>query len=208
MSKRTKRAQEGFSLLEMVVVVGLAFTVMCFAVMNTMSSTANAKANAAMDAVVSQLRQAREMAIAKRRNVQVQFTTPNQIQTTILTLPGEAIPPALPVVLLNDGVSGGLSFYVFPSLPDTPMNFGNSTPINLQQPTGGGAWTVMFATSGAFCGTAQSAATLYQATTNNPVNASIFLGVAGKTSTARAVTIFGATGRVRSYSWTGSSWQE
>jgi len=161
-----------------------------------------------MDAVVSQLRQAREMAIAKRRNVQVQFTTPNQIQTTILTLPGEAIPPALPVVLLNDGVSGGLSFYVFPSLPDTPMNFGNSTPINLQQPTGGGAWTVMFATSGAFCGTAQSAATLYQATTNNPVNASIFLGVAGKTSTARAVTIFGATGRVRSYNWTGSSWQE
>jgi len=208
MSKRTKRAQEGFSLLEMVVVVGLAFTVMCFAVMNTMSSTANAKANAAMDAVVSQLRQAREMAIAKRRNVQVQFTAPNQIQTTILTLPGEAIPPALPVVLLNDGVSGGLSFYVFPSLPDTPMNFGNSTPINLQQPTGGGAWTVMFATSGAFCGTAQSAATLYQATTNNPVNASIFLGVAGKTSTARAVTIFGATGRVRSYNWTGSSWQE
>jgi type II secretory pathway pseudopilin PulG len=208
MSKRTKRAQEGFSLLEMLVVVGLAFTVMCFAVMNTMSSTANAKANAAMDAVVSQLRQAREMAIAKRRNVQVQFTAPNQIQTTILTLPGEAIPPALPVVLLNDGVPGGLSFYVFPSLPDTPMNFGNSTPINLQQPTGGGAWTVMFATSGAFCGTAQSAATLYQATTNNPVNASIFLGVAGKTSTARAITIFGATGRVRSYNWTGSSWQE
>jgi type II secretory pathway pseudopilin PulG len=208
MSKRTRRAQEGFSLLEMVVVVGLALTVMCFAVMNTMNSTANSRANAAMDAVVSQLRQAREMAIAKRRNVQVQFTAPNQMQTTILTLPGEAIPPALPTVLLNDGVAGGLNFYVFPSLPDTPMNFGNSTPINLQQPTGGGAWTVMFATSGAFCGTAQSAATLYQATTNNPVNASIFIGVAGKTNTARAITIFGATGRVRSYNWTGSSWQE
>ena len=208
MSKRTKRAPEGFSLLEMVVVVGLAFTVMCFAVMNTMSSTANSRANAAMDAVVSQLRQAREMAIAKRRNVQVQFTAPNQIQTTILTLPGEAIPPALPVVLLNDGVAGGLNFYVFPALPDTPMNFGNSTPINLQQPTGGGAWTVMFSTAGSFCGTAQSAASLYQATTNNPVNASIFIGVTGKTNTARAITIFGATGRVRSYNWTGSSWQE
>jgi len=208
MRKRTKRAQEGFSLLEMLVVVGLAFTVMCFAVMNTMSSTANARANAAMDAVVSQLRQAREMAIAKRRNVQVQFTAPNQIQTTILTLPGEAIPSAFPVVKLNDGVAGGLNFYVFPSLPDTPMNFGNSTPINLQQPTGGGAWTVMFSTSGSFCGTAQSAATLYQATTNNPVNASIFLGVVGKSNTARAVTIFGATGRVRSYYWTGTSWQE
>jgi hypothetical protein len=101
-----------------------------------------------------------------------------------------------------------MSFYVFPSLPDTPMGFGNSTAINLQQPGGGGAWTVMFSTSGSFCGTAQSAASLYQATTNNPVNASIFLGISGKINTARAVTVFGATGRVRSYNWTGSSWQE
>lgn len=208
MSKRTNNAEQGFSLLEMVVVMGLALTVMAFAVMNTMSSTQNAKANAAMDGVISQLRQARELAIAKRRNVQVQFTAPNQIQVTVLTLPGEAIPPALPVVYLNDNVAGGSTFTVFPSLPDTPMNFGKSTAINLQQPTGGGAWSVMFTTSGAFAGSAQAAASLYQATNNNPVNASIFLGVAGRTNTARAVTVFGATGRVRSYTWTGSSWQE
>jgi type II secretory pathway pseudopilin PulG len=208
MSKRTKRAEQGFSLLEMVVVVGLAFTVMCFAVMNTMSSSQNARANAAMDAVISQLRQARELAIAKRRNVQVQFTAPNQIQLTLLTLPGEPVPPAMPPTFLNDKVAGGLIFTVLPGLPDTPMNFGNSTAINLQQPGGGGAWTVMFTTSGAFVGTAQAAATLYQATNNNPVNASLFLGVVGKTNTARAVTVFGATGRVRSYYWTGSSWQE
>jgi len=208
MSMRKIRAQQGFSLLEMVVVVMLAFTVMAFAVMNTMNSSQGARANSAMDAVVSQLRQARELAIARRRNVQVQFTAPNQMQITVLTLPGEAVPTPLPTVLLNDGVPGGLNFYVFPSLPDTPMGFGNSTAINLQQPTGGGSWTVMFTTSGAFAGTAQSAGSLYQATSNNPVNASIFLGVAGKTNTARAVTVFGATGRVRSYYWTGSSWQE
>jgi Tfp pilus assembly protein FimT len=95
MSKRTKRAEQGFSLVEMVIVVGLAFTVMAFAVMNTVGSSQNARANAAMDAVISQLRQARELAIAKRRNVQVQFTAPNQIQLTVLTLPGEAIPPVI-----------------------------------------------------------------------------------------------------------------
>jgi hypothetical protein len=97
---------------------------------------------------------------------------------------------------------------LFAALPDTPMNFGNSTAISLQQPGGGGTWSVMFTTSGAFCGTAQAAATLYQATNNNPVNASLFVGVVGKVNTARAVTVFGATGRVRSYYWTGSSWQE
>jgi|HubBroStandDraft_2_1064218.scaffolds.fasta_scaffold35433_3 type II secretory pathway pseudopilin PulG len=208
MSKRTKRAEQGFSLVEMVIVVGLAFTVMAFAVMNTVGSSQNARANAAMDAVISQLRQARELAIAKRRNVQVQFTAPNQIQLTVLTLPGEAIPPVIAPTYLNDNVAGGLTFTVFSSLPDTPMGFGNSTAINLQQPGGGGAWTCMFTTSGAFVGTAQSAASLYQATNNNPVNASLFLGVAGKTNSARAVTVFGATGRVRSYYWTGSSWQE
>jgi prepilin-type N-terminal cleavage/methylation domain-containing protein len=208
MSNRSKRAEQGFSLLEMLVVVALAFTVMAFAVMNTMGSSQNARANSAMDAVISQLRQARELAIAKRRNVQVQFTAPNQIQLTILTLPGEAVPPVIPPTFLNDNVGGGLTFTLFGALPDTPMNFGNSTAISLQQPTGGGAWTVMFTTSGAFCGTAQSAATLYQATNNNPVNASLFMGIAGKTNTARAVTVFGATGRVRSYYWTGSSWQE
>jgi type II secretory pathway pseudopilin PulG len=207
MSKRTK-AEQGFSLLEMIVVVMLAFTVMAFAVMNTMSSSQNARANSAMDAVISQLRQARELAISKRRNVEVQFTAPNKIQLTVLTLPGEPVPAAFPAVLLNDGVPGGLTFTVFGALPDTPMGFGNSTAINLQQPTGGGAWSCMFTTSGAFVGTAQSAATLYLATNNNPVNASIFLGVTGKTNTARAVTVFGATGRVRSYNWTGSSWQE
>jgi type II secretory pathway pseudopilin PulG len=208
MSKRTKRAEQGFSLIEMVVVVGLAFTVMAFAVMNTMNSTQNSRANSAMDAVISQLRQARELAIAKRRNVQVQFTAPNQIQLTLLTLPGEPIPTAIPPTYLNDNVPGGLNFYVFPTLPDTPMGFGNGTAINLQQPGGGGSWTCMFTTSGAFVGTAQSAATLYQTANNNPVNASLFLGVTGKTNTARAVTVFGATGRVRSYYWTGSSWQE
>jgi type II secretory pathway pseudopilin PulG len=208
MSKRYKRAENGFSLIEMVVVVGLAFTVMCFAVMNTLGSSQNARANAAMDAVISQLRLARELAIAKRRNVQVQFTAPNQIQLTLLTLPGEPVPTPMKFVLLNDGVPGGLNFYVFPSIPDTPMNFGNSTAINLQQPGGGGAWACMFTTSGAFVGTAQSAASLYQTANNNPVNASLFLGVVGHSNTARAVTVFGATGRVRSYYWTGSSWQE
>jgi type II secretory pathway pseudopilin PulG len=207
MRKRTNRAEQGFSLMEMVVVVGLAFVVMAFAVMNTMSSSSVAVANAAMDTLVSQLRQARALAIAKRRNVELQFTAPNQIQATVLTLPGEPVPTPLPVVYLNNS-GAQMSYYVFPALPDTPMNFGNSTPINLQQPTGGGAWTVMFTTSGALVGTAQGAGSLYLTTNNNPVNASIFLGITGKTNTARAVTVFGATGRVRSYYWTGSSWQE
>lgn len=208
MSKRVNRVERGFSLLEMIVLVMVAFIVMAFAVMNTKSSTQNARANAAMDAVVTQLRQARELAIAKRRNVEVAFIQPNEIQLTILTLPGEVVPTPITPTYLNDNVGGGLTYTLFPALPDTPMNFGNSTAVDLQQPAGGAAWTVMFTTSGAFVGTAQSAATLYQTTNNNPVNASIFLGVTGQSNTARAVTIFGATGRIHSYYWIGTLWHE
>ena len=211
MRKNISKSESGFSLIELVVVVMLAFVVMAFAVVNTFTTTQNARANAAMDAVISQLRQARELAIAKRRNVQVQFIAPNQIQLTVLTLPGEAIPTPIPPTYLNDNAGGGATFLLFPGLPDTPMGFGNSNAITLQQPAGGGAWSVMFTTSGAFVGSSQSAASLYQVTNNNPVNASIYLGLAGKNNTARAVTIFGSTGRVRSYYWTGGTtgvWQQ
>lgn len=209
MGKRKKRAMEqGFSMVEVTVVLALAFVVMGFAVVNTMTSSFNAKANTAMDGLISVLRQGREMAIAKRRNVEVTFTSPNKIQLTVLTLPGEVVPPAMAPVYLNDNAAGGMTFQLFGTLPDTPMAFGNSQPINLQQPTGGGTWSVMFTTSGAFVGSTQTAANLYLTTNNDPVNASLFMGITGKTATARAVTIFGATGRVRSYYWTGTSWQE
>ena len=205
--KRTKRAELGFSLIELLVVTFLIILVLGFALLQTSGMMQNSKANNSMAAVVNILRQARELAIAKRRNVEVQFNVPNQIQLTLLTLPGEAPAAPIPPVYLNDNAPGHATFQVFGGLPDTPMNFGNSQAISLQQPTGGGAWTVMFTTSGAFVGTAQSASTLYATTNNDPVNASIFFGVTGQTNTARAVTIFGATGRVRSYKWNGT-WQE
>ena len=206
MRKRMK-AERGFSLIELLVVMGLILLVLGFTIINMTGATKSARADAAMDAVVNTLRQAREAAISKRRNVEVQFNGTNQIQLSLLTLPGEPAPNPIPPVYLNDNAPGGSIYMLFPGLPDTPMNFGNSQAINLQQPGGGGAWTVMFTTSGAFVGTSQSAATLYQTTNNDPVNASIFFGVNGQTITARAVTIFGATGRVRSYRWNGT-WQE
>jgi hypothetical protein len=92
-------------------------------------------------------------------------------------------------------------------LPDTPMAFGNTQAINLAQPSGGGAWGVMFTTSGALVGTSSLAA-MNLIGNSNPVNASIFIGIPPKTSTARAVTVLGATGRVRSYSWDGTQWIE
>jgi type II secretory pathway pseudopilin PulG len=210
MTQGRKRSQAGFTLVEVIIVVFVIFVLSAMAIILTQGTVQSYKANAARDAVVSQIRQARELAIAKRRNVRIDFTLPNQIQTTVQYRLGET--PSLPIapVYLNDadqGVNTGAQFYLFPGLPDTPMNFGNTSPINLSQPAGGGAWAVMFTTSGALVGT--SALTNLDLIVNsNPVNASIFLGIPGNSGTARAITILGATGRVRTYSWDGTQWRE
>lgn len=203
-----RRGQRGFSFLELVMVVGIIMILAGFAVISTISTTYNSRANAAMGALIGQLRTAREMAISKRRNVLVQITAPNQIQLTVETLPGEAPANTLPPVYLNDNVGGGSQFYVFPGLPDTPMNFGNSQAINFVPASGGAAGlSIMFTTSGTLVGSTTTSG--YATVGNsNPVNASIFIGIPGHQNTARAITILGATGRVRSYFWTGQTWQE
>ncbi len=201
--------------MELVTVVGITFVLASMAVMSTRSSTYGSRANDAMFQVITQLRTAREIAVTKRRNVLVTITAPNQIQIAVQTLPGEAPAAVYAPVLLNDGVPGGSTFYVYPGVPDTPMNFGNSNALNFSPASGGTAGlAIMFSTSGSLVGTTGSSG--YNTVgNNNPVNASIFTAIAGQPNTVRAVTVMGTTGRVRSYSWSGpasggtvSQWQE
>jgi type II secretory pathway pseudopilin PulG len=215
MQRRSKRAQQGFSLVELVTVVGITFVLASMAVMSTRSSTYASRANDAMFQVISQLRTAREIAVTKRRNVLITFGAPNQIQIAVQTLPGETAPAAMAPVFLNDGVPGGCTFYVYPGLPDTPMGFGNSSALTFAPASGGtSGLAIMFSTSGSLVGTTGGSG--YSTVgNNNPVNASIFTGIAGQPNTARAITVMGATGRVRSYSWTAGAtggtvlnWQE
>ena len=210
MMQRLKRSQAGFSLVEVIIVVFVIFVLSAMAIIMTQGTLQNYKANAARDSVVGQIRLARELAISKRRNVRIDFTLPNQIQTTVQYRPGETPGLAIAPVYLNDadqGVTTGAQFYVFPALPDTPMGFGNTQAINLSQPAGGGAWAVMFTTSGALVGTSALSG-LDLIGNSNPVNASIFLGIPSTSSSARAITVLGATGRVRTYSWDGTQWRE
>ena len=210
MTQRRKRSQAGFSLIEVIIVVFVIFVLSAMAIILTQGTVQSYKANAARDAVISQIRQARELAIAKRRNVRIDFTLPNQIQASVQYRLGETPGTPIAPVYLNDadqGVNSGAQFYLFPGLPDTPMNFGNTQPVSLAQPSGGGAWAVMFTTSGALVGTSALSG-LDLIGNSNPVNASIFLGIPGNSGTARAITILGATGRVRTYSWDGTQWRE
>jgi len=213
MTAKTNWRQRGASLLELVVVVGIVGTLSSMAIMNATRPSTTTRANTATLEVVETLRQARQLAIAKRRNVLVTFTTPNQILLTVQPLPNEAAPTPIPVVMLNDGQGSGLQFYLFNSLPNTPMGplgFGNNSAIDLEAVNGGNAGNaVMFTTTGGFVGAGGAAPANYYAVGNSdPINATIYIGVSTDVSTARAITVVGATGRVRSFAWDGTQWRE
>lgn len=212
MKRSSQERQRGASIVEMVIVVAMMMVLSAIAIMSTTNTSQNSTASAATDLLVGTLRQARETAIGKRRNVLVAFTGTNTITTTVQTLPGEA-PIAPTVVQLNSGAAGGLSFYLYPGLPNTPMaalGFGNNSATDFEPVNGGAVGnSVMYTSSGSLVGSGAAAAANYYALgNNNPVNATIYIAIAGKPVTARAITVLGATGQVRPYYWNGTSWQE
>jgi prepilin-type N-terminal cleavage/methylation domain-containing protein len=208
MKSRRKAGERGFSLIELVIVVTISLVLMAGAAVLTQATLQNYRANAAMDSVVSQFRTARQTAISMRRNVQIALTAPNVMQLTILYLPGEVPGPAIQPVFLNDATNGGSQFYGFPSLPDPAPGFSKtSNGINFQQPSGASSWTVMFTSSGELVGTTQTSG-FSTVGNNNPINATIVVGNPSVNASARAITVFGATGRVRTYLWTGTAWTQ
>jgi prepilin-type N-terminal cleavage/methylation domain-containing protein len=174
----------GFSMIEISIVILLISVFAGFALLNIEGIMPGMEANAALSQTVAQLRRGRELAIAQRRNIEVRFLDNNQIQLVRFDVPnGRTV---LSTVILESGIE----FQVFNGVPDTPESFGNGAAVDF-----GGSDTLIFLSDG----------TLVDAE-GNPLHGSVFLGLPDHPETARAVTILGATGRVRGYRWTGSSW--
>ena len=143
--------------------------------------------DAGMRLMIAQLNYARDTAISQRRQVEITFPTNNSIQITRHDLP---IPNT--TVLANAPMESGLRFGVFPGTPDTPDAFGNASATNF-----GGALNVLFGTDGELIDNSGA-----------PLNGTIFLLFPGEQQSFRAVTVMGATGRVRGYRWNGRAWTE
>jgi len=199
-ASKQARKQAGFTLLESLVVVGIMTILIGMAVFNTTTTMKDYKLTNALDVVVSQLRLARQLAITQRRYVQVVIdqtnTGPDLVQHVNYQILATANGGAVPA--LNSAQLPLKTSITIPSgiTADTPMLFGNCAAVCIAS-TSGGPTTMQFGPTGAFTDGA-----------NNPVNGTIFLGTTGVNNMGRAVTIMGGTGRIRSYSWTGSAWVE
>jgi len=178
------RQDAGFSLVEVSVVILLISVVAGFALLNIEGIMPGLDANAALSQTVAELRRGRELAIAQRRNIELTFPTNNQIQLVRFDVPNGR------TVLSTVTLENGVEFLLFSGVPDTPDSFGRGDAIDF-----GGSNTLIFLSDGTLVDDA-----------GNPVHGSVFLGLPDHPETARAVTMVGATGRVRGYRWTGSSW--
>jgi prepilin-type N-terminal cleavage/methylation domain-containing protein len=190
MRKHSERIQKGFSAIETLVVVAIISVLLVMALIKWTTILPNAKANSAMDQLLYRLRSAREQAIAHRREVSVTFVGTNQLTVAELWPVGTPPPP------VTYTFEGGAQYMVVTGLPDTPMGFGNSAAVYFEN-TSGGPPLMKFTTNGAFIDGG-----------NTFVNGTVFLAIPGANQSARAVTILGATGRVREYHWDGTQWQE
>jgi len=181
----------GFSMVELMISVIVIGTVVAMAVIQMQPQVQQSRANAGMSEVVSVFRQAQSYAVQYRRFVEITFpnypgTTANQIEVTIKN---SMTPNAgADVVFGTYTLEGSVYFQLMTGMPDTPDAFGNADAVEFEGINGGPTAGLFFQPDGTFVDA-----------TGSPANGTLFLGVTGYSSSARAVTILGSTGRAKSY---------
>ena len=179
------RTQSGFSLVEIVLTVAILSVMFGLASGITMSAVNATRADGSTVAVLSILDLARTQSTSERREMQLVFTLPNKIEIFRVE-----VNPAGTTLLATRLLENQQEFLKFTGVPDTPDAFGNATAIAF-----GASPTFRFTSDGSLIDSS-----------GDPLNGTLFLGVQNKTETARAVTIFGATGLVRTWKWNGTVW--
>jgi len=185
--------QSGFSIIELLVVISIILIITGIAITQLKPNLQTAKIDAAMRQVLETFRQAREYSIANRRYVQITFPANNQlqlIQLNTLTPGAGGLNPVLDTVTLSPPLT-----FTLDGMVDTPDGYGNSGAIEFEGINNGPVGGMIFQSDGEFLDGA----------TFLPINGTVYLGVTGQTSTARAVTVLGTTGRVRGWKSNGNN---
>lgn len=184
--RRGGNKQRGFTMWELAIVCVLLMIISSMAIVQLHPAIQQRQADAAMAEVASQLRQAREMAIAQRRQIQVQFVGTNQVVLNRLNIN--------PAVVGGVFIQSPMTFRLTAGKGDTPDAFGNAGAIEFGGIVGGPP-TMMFQSDGTFVDTA-----------GNLINGTVFMGMPSEPSAARAVTLVGSTGRIRMWRNNAGAW--
>src|SRR6266851_8190987 len=178
------RSQRGFSLIDTIVTLSIMGIVGSMATVQISTVRRSMLGDGAMRVVMAQLNTARGMAITQRRNMEVRFVGSNLLQIVRDEV------PAGTTVLTTVAFESNAKYSLVAGVGDTPDGFGNASAISF-----GAALTIMFGPNGTLIDN-----------DGNPVNGTAFLSILNNPESFRAVTVMGATGRVRGYRWNGAVW--
>jgi len=203
--ERAHAGERGLTLVELMMVLAIGMLVMGLAIGGVPAMLKTSRADGGLAELASSLRGAREMSISNRRNVQVTFGANTISITRVEYCPSSCTAPtygtfpgctstctAKTTSMRTITLEGRTGFQLISGLPDTPDAFGNSGAIAI-----GSLTPVMFTTDGSFINS-----------NGDVINASLFIAIPGDRLSARAVTIFGATGALHLWKWNGRAWVE
>lgn len=187
-----RAGERGFSLVEVLVVAALSAVLMAMALVQIGASRASMGADNAMRLVMTELNRARDTAVAQRRNVQVLFPagTTNEIRLLRIEIP---TPAAGTTLLRRTIMEGNIRFMLPTGTPDTTDGFGAGGALDFD---GALPDQIIFNSDGM----------LVHRTSGAILNGTIFLAAPNDQFATRAVTILGATGRVRAYKRLNAAW--
>jgi len=204
--------QSGFSLLEALIVLAIIATMTSLTVLGVRSILPGLRANRAMYQVVDSLREARMLAMSQNSMVSMQFSANNEISMQIRNAGAAAFRPILgtpqefdPSIILDN------DFQFVRTGPTAGTDTGDALTGGHGEAIVFGQMPVEIPLTGATVGrtfvfTADGFLTestdLYDL-----INGTIFIGLPdGGENMMRAVTILGATGRVRAWQWRNGGW--
>jgi len=191
--------QAGFSLLEMVIVIGILLAATAATFVNIIPSIRSSRSNAGMEMVLGELRRAHERAVDERRIYRVTFTAPNTIQVDVgkVAVIGTTVTDSAPLFAAAQPpltLPGTTQFVVVPGIPTNPLltpdGMGTgANAIDFDLGNGGGGTQIYFQPDGRALDGA------------NRLNSGVvYLANPTDLSSSRAVSLYGSTGR--SKSWT------
>jgi prepilin-type N-terminal cleavage/methylation domain-containing protein len=191
------RDDAGFTLLEILVVVGLMGVVAAMAIMVSPSFTRSARADAGLVQLLDAIRSAREVAISQRRNVEIRFVGLNALQTWRREIGANGVVTGT-TLLRTVELENRLQFRLDPAVPD-------DTPDLFRKP--GAGWTGaisfgpkpdrMFTSEGTFVDS-----------DGDPLNGTVFMSIPDQANSLRAITVMGATALIHVWRWNGRDWVE
>jgi Tfp pilus assembly protein FimT len=184
---RDSNNSNGFTLVEMLMILGILGVVFAMAVGMSPTLINNARADSAAISALNAVELARNRAVGERRDFQLVLSTPNNIQVVRIEVPGPAT-----TTVLNTYLDNGQQYMLFTGMPDTPDHFGNASPIAF-----GSTPTIEFTSDGSLLDSS-----------GDPVNGTIFFGDPARATSARALTIFGTTGLIKVWKWDGRQWTQ